>query len=456
MSHEIDLPFDFFRKQTEYQNLLDEILQVAKKKGATQVEAHVMHDVGFTTTVRMQEVDTLEHNRSKSLGINVYFGQQKGSASSSDFSRQAIENTIEAACHIARFTTEDPFSGLADPLYLEKSPSNLDLHHVWAIDPEEAIKLGKDCERSAFEVDPRITLSEGVTLATYQNLYVYANSNGFMGGYPSSRHSLSCSMVAKNKNGMQRDGSFTISCDPNQLESAEQLGRHAGETTLKRLDARQLATCKAPVIFHAEIASSLIRSFLVAISGETLYRKASFLLDHLGKSVFPNFMNICERPHLIKGLGSAPFDEEGVITENRTLISQGLLQGYLLSSYSARKLGLQTTGNAGGPHNIVLETSQFTLKDLLKKMDKGLLVTELLGQGINLVTGDYSRGAFGFWVENGAIQYPVEEFTIAGNLRDMYKNIIAIGNDVDYRSSILTGSIFLESMMIAGSSSNTL
>jgi PmbA protein len=450
MPNKIDYSFDFLNKQATYKTLLSDILEMAKKKGATQVEANISHDIGFSVTVRMKEVETIEHNRNKSLGVNVYFGQKKGSASSSDFSLQAVENAVEAACHIARFTTEDPFSGLAEPNLLAKSLPNLDLYHPWSIDPQNAIELGKDCEISALATDNRITHSEGATLSTHQGLYLYANSNGFCDGYPSSRHSLSCSLIAKDKTGMQRDGSYTIGCDPNQLEPAEKLGKKAAENTLKRLNARRLPTCQVPVIFHAEIASSLIGNFLSAISGGNLYRKASFLINHLGKTVFSKLITIYERPHLLKGLGSAPFDDEGVATQNRTLVSDGILQGYLLSSYSARKLGLKTTGNAGGAHNILLETSQSNLDDLIKRMDKGLLVTELLGQGINLVTGDYSRGAVGFWVEHGQIQYPVEEITIAGNLRDMFQNIVEIGNDIDYRSSILTGSILLENMMVAG------
>ncbi|MES2999011.1 MAG: metalloprotease PmbA [Pseudomonadota bacterium] len=454
MSNKIDHPSYFESKKTDYQNLLNEILQMAKKRGATQVEASISHDIGFSVTVRMKEVETIEHNRNKTLGINVYFGQRKGSASSSDFSLPALKNAVEVACHIARFTSPDPFSGLAESRLLAKVIPNLELHHPWTLDPQDAIELGKHCETSALAVDERIIFSEGVTLATHQNLYLYTNSNDFIGSYPSSHHSLSCSLVAKDKNGMQRDGSYTVSRDPSQLVSTEKLAKQAVEATLKRLHARRLATCQAPVIFHSEIANSLIRNFLSAISGSNLYRKASFLVNHLGKSLFSNTVNIYERPHLLKGLGSAPFDDEGVITQDRTLVSQGILQGYLLNSYSARKLGLQTTGNAGGAHNIVLETSQFSLEDLIKKMDKGLLVTELLGQGINLVTGDYSRGAVGFWIEHGEIQYPVEEITIAGNLRDMYQNIVAIGNDIDNRSSILTGSILLENMMIAGLASS--
>lgn len=453
MPNKIDYPVDFVSKQADYKMLLRKILQMAKKKGASQVEATITHDIGFSVTVRMKEVETIEHNRNKSLGINVYFDQRQGSATSSDFSLAAIENVVEAACHIARFTTEDPFSGLADAQLLAKSPPDLDLHHLWSIDPQRAIELSKDCETSALAFDKRIVLSEGVNLSTHQGLYLYANSNNFINSYPSSRHSLSCNLVAKDKKGMQRDGSYTVSRDPHQLDPIEKLAKKASEATLNRLNATRLATCQTAVIFHAEVASSLIRNFLAAISGGNLYRKASFLVNHLGRSIFSNKITIHEQPHLLKGLGSAPFDDEGVITRDRTLVSNGILQGYLLGSYSARKLGMQTTGNAGGAHNILLETSQLSLKDLIKQMGRGLLVTELLGQGVNLVTGDYSRGAVGFWIENGKIQYPVEEITIASNLRDMFKNIVSISNDIDHRSSILTGSILLENMMVAGLSS---
>ncbi|MES2142110.1 MAG: metalloprotease PmbA [Pseudomonadota bacterium] len=449
MDNKIESASDFVNKKAVYEALLAKSIKMAKQQGATHVEANISHDIGFSVSIRMQEVETIEHNRNKALGINVYFGQRKGSASSSDFSTEAIENAIKAACNIARFTNEDPFSGLANVDLLEASPPDLDLYHPWSIDPQNAIELGKDCEARAL-ANKDITLSEGVTLATHQGLYLYANSNNFIGSYPSTRHSLSCSLVAKDKKGMQRDGSYTVSCDPEQLLPPEKLGKIAAKNTIERLGARRLPTCKVPVIFRADVASSLIGSFLSAISGGNLYRKASFLVDHLHKPVFANTINIYERPHLLKGLGSAPFDDEGVATKDRILVSEGILQGYLLSSYSARKLGMKTTGNAGGAHNIVVETSQSDLEDMLKEMDKGLLITELLGQGINLVTGDYSRGVVGFWIEHGKIKYPVEEITIAGNLRDMYQNIIKVSNDIDYRSSILTGSILLENMMIAG------
>lgn len=443
-------PSELLNKQADYKSLLTELMNVAKKQGATQTEASISHDTGFSVTVRNQEVETIEHNRNKSLGINVYFGQKKGSASTSDFSPQAIKSTLEAASHIARFTTEDPFNGLADAEFLEKTPLNLDLYHPWSIDPQNAIALGKDCEAHALAKDKRLTLSEGVSLSTQEAIYVYANSNGFLAGYPSSIHNISCSLIAKDKSGMQRDGSYTINRNPHQLQSIEELAKEAADNTVKRLSARRVSTCQVPVIFHSEIADRLIRTFLEAISGGNLYRNASFLVNHIGKSVFAKKISIYEKPHLLRALGSAPFDDEGVRTSDRVLVEEGVLRGYLLNSYSARKLGLQTTGNAGGFHNILLETSQFNLNDLIKQMDQGLLVTEVMGQGINLVTGDYSRGAAGFWVENGEILYPVEEITIAGNLKDMYQNIIAVGNDINNKSSIQTGSIFLEKMMIAG------
>lgn len=443
-------PLALINKQAEYKSLLTELTNMAKNLGATQTEASISHDTGFSVTVRNQEVETIEHNRNKSLGINVYFGHKKGSATTSDFSPQAIKSTLEAACHIARFTTEDPFSGLAESQFLEKAPTDLELYHPWSIDPQNAIALGKECEANALAIDNRLSFSEGVSLSTQEAIYVYANSNGFLAGYPSSLHNISCNLIAKDKMGMQRDGSYTINRNPDQLESIEKLAKEAADNTVKRLSAKRISTCQVPVIFHSEIASHLIRTFLEAISGGNLYRNASFLVNHIGKSVFAKKISIYEKPHLRSALGSVPFDDEGVRTNDRVLVDKGILCGYLLNSYSARKLGLQTTGNAGGFHNILLETNQFNLNDLIKQMGKGLLVTEVMGQGINLVTGDYSRGAAGFWVDNGEIQYPVEEITIAGNLKDMYQNILAIGNDINNKSSIQTGSIFLEKMMVAG------
>ncbi|MFZ0219478.1 MAG: metalloprotease PmbA [Candidatus Aquirickettsiella sp.] len=443
-------PLELTNKQENYKSLLTELMNTAKKQGASETEASINHDTGFSVTVRNQKVETIEHNRNKSLGINVYFGRKKGSASTSDFSPQAIKSTVEAACHIACFTTEDPFSGLAEPQFLEKTPADLDLYHPWSIDPQNAIALGKECEASALAIDNRLILSEGVTLSTQEAIFVYANSNGFLAGYPSTLHNVSCSLIAKDKMGMQRDGSYTINRNPDQLQSIEHLAKEAAENTVKRLSAKRMPTCQVPVIFHSEIATCLIRTFLEAISGSNLYRNASFLVNHIGKSVFAKKISIYEKPHLLSALGSVPFDDEGVRANDRILVDQGVLCGYLLNSYSARKLGLQTTGNAGGFYNILLETSPFKLSDLIKQMGKGLLVTEVMGQGINLVTGDYSRGAAGFWIENGEIQYPVEEITIAGNLKDMFQNIVAIGKDINNKSSIQTGSIFIENMMIAG------
>jgi PmbA protein len=447
---ELKHPLDLVNKQSDYKILLTELMDQAKKQGASQVEASISHYTGFSVTVRSQEVETIEHNRNKSLELKVYFGRQRGSASTSDFSPEALKSTLEAACHIARFTTPDPFSGLAEPEFLEKTPPDLDLYHPWSIDPQNAITLGKECEANALALDSRLAQSEGVTLSTHQDIYVYINSHGFLAGYPSSLHSISCNLIAKDKMGMQRDGSYTINRDANHLQSIEKLAKEASDNAVKRLSAKRIPTCQVPVIFHTDIASSLIRAFLGAISGGNLYRQASFLVNHMGKMVFNKKISIYEKPHLLSALGSIPFDNEGVRTCDRVLVSEGVLSGYLLSSYSARKLGLQTTGNAGGFHNILLETSQSNLTDLIKQMGKGLLVTEVLGQGINLVTGDYSRGASGFWIEHGEIQYPVEEITIAGNLKDMYQNIVAIGNDINNKSSIQTGSIFLEQMMIAG------
>lgn len=443
-------PEGLVNKQSEYKNLLSELMIKAKTQGVTQAEASVSFDTGFSVTVRNQEVETIEHNRNKNLGINVYFGHKKGSASTSDFSPKAIKSTFEAACHLARFTTEDPFSGLAEPTFLENTPADLKLYHPWSIDPQNAIALGKECESNALAIDQRLTFSEGVNLSTQEAIYVYANSHGFLAGYPSSLHNISCNLIAKDKMGMQRDGSFTINRNPKQLQSIVKLAKDAADNTLKRLSAKRLSTCQVPVIFHSEIASGLIRTFLGAISGGNLYRNASFLINHIGKSVFTKKISIYEKPHLLGALGSTPFDDEGVRTSDRILIDEGILSGYLLNSYSARKLGLETTGNAGGFHNILLKTSQFELRDLLKQMEKGLLITEVMGQGINLVTGDYSRGAAGFWIENGEILFPVEEITIAGNLKDMYQNIVAIGNDINIKSSIQTGSILLENMMVAG------
>lgn len=448
------------KQQLTTENLLDEhakwellaqnILTEAKNQGATSAEVSVSQGLGFTVSVRMGSVETVEYHRDKGIGITVYFGKRKGSASTSDPEPDAVKSVVSAACNIARLSGEDPYAGLADPELLAKKYPDLDLYHPWRIDPEQAITMAEECENQARELDKRIVNSEGASVSTYQSVGVYGNSNGFIGGYPTSKHSLNCTLVAQDAKGMQRDGYYTVARDPDDLESTAIVAKEAAMRTVRRLGARKLKTCTVPVLFHSEIARGLIGSFLGAISGGNLYRKASFLSDHLGKKVFAKQVSIYERPFLLKGFASAPFDAEGVVTHDRDLVVDGVLQGYILGSYSARKLGMKSTGNAGGAHNILLKTSDYDLPGLFKQMNKGLFVTEVMGQGINIVTGDYSRGATGFWIENGEIQYPVEEITIAGNLRDMFANLVAIGNDIDRRGSIYTGSILLEKMMVAG------
>ncbi len=437
-------------EQVKWKQLTQNILDEAKAQGATSAEVSVSQGIGFSISVRMGVVETVEYHRDKGIGITVYFGKRKGSASTSDPGADAIKAVVSAASRIAQLSGEDPYAGLADAELMAKTYPDLDLYHPWYIEPEQAIAMALECENQARAVDKRIVNSEGASVSTYQSVGVYGNSHGFIGGYPSSRHSISCSLVGQDAKGMQRDGYYTIARDANDLLSVALVAKEAAVRTVKRLGARRLKTCTVPVIFQAEIARGLIGSFLGAISGGNLYRKSSFLIDHLGKKVFADNISLYERPHIPKGFGSAPFDGEGVATHDRDLVTNGVLQGYLLGSYSARKLGMKTTGNAGGAHNILIKTSDHDLPSLLKQMGKGLLVTEVMGQGVNLVTGDYSRGASGFWVENGEIQYPVEEITIAGNLRDMYQHLVAVGNDIDRRGSIHTGSILLDSMMVAG------
>ena len=426
------------------------VLAIAKAKGATAAEVATSISSGFSVDIRMGEVETIEHNRDKGIGITVYFDQRKGSASTSDTSEEAIAATVEAACHIAQFTSEDQFSGLAPAELMALHYPDLSLNHPWSITVAQAIELAKQCEQVGMSCDKRITNSEGASVATYQQFYIYGNSHGFIGDYASTQHHINCMLIAKEGGNMQRDYSYSVARDYQDLENVNTIGRKAAARTVRRLNAKRLSTRQAPVIFEAEIASGLLSCFIQAISGGNLYRKSSFLLDHLGQQIFPDFINIHEDPHVLKAKGSAPFDGEGVITRPRDLVTKGILNGYVLSSYSARKLGMQTTGNAGGIHNLYINTSDMDLDALLKKMDTGFLVTELLGHGVNIVTGDYSRGASGFWVEKGVIQYPVEEITIAGNLRDMFKNLVAIGNDVDRRHVICTGSILLDHMTIAG------
>jgi PmbA protein len=444
------------RAQTEdlelarLQSLVAEVIGEAGKQGASAAEAGLSADHGLSVTVRLGEVETIEHHRSQGLGVTVYFGQRKGSASTTDLRLDALRETVVAACRIAQYAAEDEFAGLPDVELLAKEFPDLDLYHPWDLDVEGAVALARECESAARDFHPAITNSEGASVNTYQGLRVLGNSLGFLHGYASSRHSLSCSVIGQKGDSMQRDDWWTVARDAGDLESASQVGRKAAERAVRRLDARTLSTRQCPVLFAADVAGGLLGHFIAAIRGGNLYRKSSFLLDCLGKQVFPDFIHLHEEPHLPKALGSAPYDSDGVATYPHDLVADGILKSYVLSTYSARKLGLTTTGNAGGVHNLILDPGELDLSGLLKKMGRGLLVAELMGQGVNLVTGDYSRGSSGFWVENGEIQYPVEEITIAGNLRDMYRKILAVGNDVDLRGNTRTGSILLEEMTVAG------
>ncbi|MCU7892197.1 MAG: metalloprotease PmbA [Candidatus Thiodiazotropha sp. (ex Ustalcina ferruginea)] len=438
------------KRKAELQQLVKDLLGEAKRQGASAAEAAVSSDAGLSLTVRLGETETIEHTRDNGLGVTVYFGQRKGSASTSDLSPQAIKETVEAACNFARYTSEDPCSGLADANLMATDLPDLQLYHPWKQSVEQAIDLAIGCETAARELDPRIINAEGATLNSHNGLQVYGNTHGFMGGYPSSMHSLSCAVVGKQDDSMQRDYWYTLSRQGDQLESPEHVGEVAAQRTIARLKARQIPTQQAPVVFQADVAVGLLRSFIGAIRGSALYRKASFLLDHLGKPVFPEFVDIHEEPHLPMGLASASYDNEGVATQRRNFIRNGVLESYVLDSYAARKLAMQTTGNAGGVRNLRINSGGLDREGLLKKMDRGLLVTELMGQGVNMVTGDYSRGVVGFWVEGGVVQYPVEEITIAGNLRDMMLGLQEVGTDLETRSSVQTGSWLIDKMMIAG------
>jgi PmbA protein len=442
----------YSREQLE--QVVADILAESKKQGATASEAAVSIESGLSVTARMGEVETVEHNHDKGLGVTVYVGQRKGSASTSDFGSAAIRDTVAAACRIARYTAEDEYAGLADAALMAKEIPDLDLTHPWEITAEQAIDIALDCEGAARSFDMRITNSEGASVSSHQSFRVYGNSHGFIGAYGGTRHSLSCSVIAtglgEQDGNMQRDYWYSSARHASELEAPDIVGHKAAERTVKRLDARRIKTCSVPVLFSSDVAGGLIGSFLGAIRGGAQYRRSSFLLDALGEQIFPEFMQIDERPRLLRGNNSAPFDREGVATQDRAFIVDGRLQSYVLDSYSARRLGRQTTGNAGGVHNLFVSSGEHDLHGLCREMNTGLLVTELMGQGTNMVTGDYSRGAAGFWVENGVIQYPVEEVTVAGNMKQMFKDIVAVGNDVDSRGNIRTGSILISNMTIAG------
>ncbi len=440
----------FNYSQDTLRNLAQDVLQHARKAGATACEVDVSEGFGQSVSVRKSEVETIEYNRDKGVGVTVYLGQQRGHASSSDFAPEALRATVDAALSIARFTAADSAAGLADEKLLAKKSMELDLYHPWDVSVGDSIELAKRAEEAAFNVSPLISNSEGASVSVQQSHFVSANSLGFCDGYASSRHYIACSVIAGKGDDMQRDDWYSSQRKSVDLAAPEVIGDYAARRALSRLQARQPKTAQVPVLFEAPLAAGLIGSFVRAVSGGSLYRKSSFLLDSLGTQVFPKFMQISERPHLIGGFASSPFDDDGVATQDREVIVDGVLQGYFLSTYSARKLGMQTTGNAGGSHNLIVKPGDLDFAALIKKMGRGLIVTELLGQGVNYVTGDYSRGAAGYWVENGEIAYPVHEFTIAGNLKDMLRNIVAVGNDVLMRGSKPVGSILIEKMTVAG------
>ena len=430
--------------------LASEVLKYANERGASAAESEVSEGLGQTVTVRQGEVETIEYNRDKGIGVTVYIGKQRGHASTSDFSPKAMRDTVDAALSIAKFTASDDCAGLADPDLLAREVPDLDLWHRWDLPVERAIDLAKACESAGFAVDPGITNSEGATVSTQESQFAYGNTLGFLNGYPSSRHGVWCSLIAGKNDAMQRDDWYETARDPADLPPAEAVGRRAGERAIKRLGARKIATVQVPVLFEAPVAASLLGHFVSAVSGGNLYRRSSFLLDSVGKQVFAQNVKVSELPHIPKGLASAPFDDEGVATRSRDVVSAGVVQGYFLGTYSACKLGLRSTGNAGGNHNLILQDTGEDFAALLRKMGRGLLVTELMGQGVNNVTGDYSRGAAGYWVENGAIAYPVQEITIAGNLKEMFRGILAAGNDFVRRSSRQCGSVLIDCMTVAG------
>lgn len=435
----------------ELKDKVARIIEEAKRQGATASEVSVSLEQGLSTTVRQREIETVEFNRDQGFGITLYLGQRKGSASTSGSSEDDIRQTVAAALAIARHASEDAFAGLADASLMAREQPDLDIYHPWAISPEQAIELALACEAAAFEADPRIRNADGTSLNTHSGSRAYGNSNGFIGAYSSTRHSLSCVMIAEDQGQMQRDYFYDVSRLGDALMAPSAIGHRAAQRAVSRLGARPVPTCEVPVLFSAELATGLFGHFLAAISGGNLYRNSSFLEGALEQVLFPEWLSLDERPHLPRGLASAAYDGDGLATYAKPFVDKGRLCSYVLSTYSGRKLGMPSTANAGGVHNLFATPGSEDQAALLRRMGRGLYVTELMGQGLNLVTGDYSRGAGGYWVENGEIQFPVQEVTIAGNLRDMFRQIVAIGSDVETRSSIHTGSVLIERMTVAGS-----
>ena len=433
------------------QEQVEQIIAEAKRQGASACEVAVSLEQGLSTSVRQREVETVEFNRDQGFGITLYVGQRKGSASTSASGPDAIRETVAAALAIAKHTSEDSASGLADAALMAREQPDFDLYHAWDITPEQAIEQALECEAAAFDADPRIKNADGTTLNTHQGCRVYGNSHGFVGGYASTRHSLSCMMIAEAQGQMQRDYWYDVNRKGPLLASAQSIGQRAAQRAASRLGSRPVPTCEVPVLFSAELAGGLFGSFLGAISGGNLYRKSSFLEGTMGQRLFPEWLTLDERPHLRGGMASASFDGDGLATYAKPFVENGHLVSYVLGTYSGRKLGLPSTANSGGVHNLFVTHGVEDQDALIRRMGRGLLVTELMGSGLNMVTGDYSRGAAGFWVENGEIQFPVQEITIAGNMKDMFQQIVAIGSDLETRSNIHTGSVLIEKMMVAGS-----
>ncbi|MDP5240416.1 metalloprotease PmbA [Uliginosibacterium sp. 31-16] len=444
----------FSYSQSALHDLAQEILDYARASGASACETDISEGFGRSISVRRGQLETIEYNRDKGIGVTVYLGQQRGHASSSDFSRSALRACVDAALSIARFTAPDPAAGLPDAERLwhgkASAASKLDLHHAWKISPEAATEIAQRCEAAAFDVSPQITNSDGASVYVQESQFMSANSLGFCAGFATSRHSISVGVIAGEGDAMQTGDWYSSKRDPRELADPAAIGDYAARRALARLGSRRAPTGEVPVIFEAPQACGLLGSFVNAASGGSLYRKASFLLNALGQPIFSDTIHIDELPHIPKGMGSTPFDDEGVATQAREVVSAGVLQGYFLGSYSARKLGMQSTGNAGGCHNLILRPGDKSLVELAREVGRGLLVTDLLGQGVNYVTGDYSRGAAGYWIENGEISHPVHEITIAGNLREMFRNIVATGNDTIIRGGKQCPSLVIGRMTIAG------
>ena len=436
--------------RSDLEDLIRFVLDEAGKQGADQAEAAASHDYGLSATARLGDVENLEYTNDRAIGVTVYHGLRKGSASSSDFSVDAMRETVAKASAFAKYTAVDKYAGLANAELMASDVPDLELSHDWKIDADAAIKIALSCEDSARGYDKRISNSEGATVSTSSGVRAYGNSHGFVGSFPRSSHSISCSVVGEANGEMERDYHYSAAREPGELESPEQIGETAARRTVSRLGSRKIKTTKAPVLYAPEIARTFVGHVIGAIAGVAQYRRSSFLLDAVGENIFPDFFQLQERPHIPRAMASRPYDAEGVAVSDRDIVIDGKLQGYVLSSYSARRLGLETTGNAGGTHNLIVPGNAGDMAAIIKSMQSGLLVRELIGQGVNPVTGDYSRGAVGYWIENGEIAYPVHEVTIAGNLRELYQRIIAIGNDQDIRGGIRCGSLLVDGMTIAG------